>query len=166
LNTFFRGWRRKIGVLTLLITCVLTGGWLRSLSTQDTFTVGFGSSIQYKLISIAGQLIIANVSIDGERPIRTISWTSQKISEHGWEMVLQLRDSSQLRWINAISSDLFSTGNDEMGANFISFVVKWCQFPYWMVVTPLTALSAFLLLTKPCKLTQTKFTEPTAAEGT
>ena len=166
MGEFFSGWRRKVAVVALVMACVLMVGWIRSLSTQDTFTVGFGSSIQCKLVSIAGQMIVANVSIDGERPIWTVPWTSQKISEHGWEMVLQLPDSSQLRWINAISPDLFSTGNDEMGANIINFVIKWCQFPYWFVVTPLTVLSAFLLLSKPRQSNQTKIKEAISNEGT
>jgi len=36
-----------------------------------------------------------------------------------------------------------------MGSNFTSFAVKWCQFPYWSIVIPLTLLSAYLLLVKP-----------------
>ncbi len=165
MGKFFNGWRRKLGLVTLILACVLMVGWLRSLNTQDTFTIGFGSSTQCKLVSIAGRMIIANVSIDGERPIRSVPWTSQKIKGDGWEMVLQLPDNSQFRWINSISPDLFSTGDEEMGANFVSFVVKWCQFPYWFITIPLTLISAFLLLTKPRNSTSEKLVDPAASEG-
>ena len=37
--------------------------------------------------------------------------------------------------------------------------------PYWSIIIPLTALSAFLLLTKPRKSTPKKITEPNPAEG-
>ena len=168
MGEFFKPWRRRIGVVTLILACVLMVGWLRSLSTQDTFTVGFGPSTQFKLVSISGRVILAKVSIDGKEPILTVPWTSQKIGdhEHGWEMVFRLPDRSQLNWVLCISENLFSTGDDEMGANFISFVVKWFQFPYWFVVTPFVALSAFLLVTKPNKSTQKKIPESTANEGT
>ena len=38
--------------------------------------------------------------------------------------------------------------------------------PYWFFITPLTLISAFLLLTKPRKSTQKKITEPIRIEGT
>ena len=30
MGEFFKGWRRKVGVLTLLIACVFAAGWIRS----------------------------------------------------------------------------------------------------------------------------------------
>ena len=165
MGEFFKPWRRRIGLVALILACVLMVGWLRSLSTQDTFTLGFGSSTSCKLVSVSGRVIIAKVSIDGKEPIRPVFWTSPEIIEGAWAIFLPLPEEAQLSWTLPISEDLFSTGDDEMGANFISFVVKWCQFPYWFVVTPLTALSAFLLLTKPCRSNQTKIPEPTSNEG-
>src|SRR4051794_20138993 len=32
---YFKPWRRKIGVLTLVITCVFMTGWMRSFATWD-----------------------------------------------------------------------------------------------------------------------------------
>lgn len=34
---FFRGWRRKVGVLTLMMTCIFAAGWVRSFFTIDEF---------------------------------------------------------------------------------------------------------------------------------
>src|SRR5882757_6755381 len=35
MGEFFRGWRRKIGVVTLVMASVLTVGWTRSLTLHD-----------------------------------------------------------------------------------------------------------------------------------
>jgi len=32
---FFKGWRRKVGCVTLVMACVFTAGWFRSLSHED-----------------------------------------------------------------------------------------------------------------------------------
>ena len=35
MDEFFRGWRRKIGVLTLVMACVFMVGWVRSEAMFD-----------------------------------------------------------------------------------------------------------------------------------
>ena len=57
-----------------------------------------------------------------------------------------------------------------LGFRFGNCVVNGCevatwQVPYWFVVLTLTAISAYLLLTKQSKPTQMKITEPTANDG-
>lgn len=44
MHTFFYGWRRKAGCVTLFVACVAMGLWLRSLFIEDTviFFDGFG----------------------------------------------------------------------------------------------------------------------------
>lgn len=40
------------------------------------------------------------------------------------------------------------------------------ELSYWVIVLPLTLLSAFLLLSRPCKSYQKKIAEPRSVEGT
>ena len=40
MRDFFRLWRRKIGVLTLVMACLAMGGWVRSLHTVDLAQFG------------------------------------------------------------------------------------------------------------------------------
>lgn len=35
MRDFFKGWRRKIGVATLVMACVFTAGWIRSFAISD-----------------------------------------------------------------------------------------------------------------------------------
>ena len=42
MGEFFKGWRRKIGVVTLAIALFATGGWIRSLYTGDIVLLALG----------------------------------------------------------------------------------------------------------------------------
>lgn len=48
---FFRGWRRKVGVCTLVVACLATAGWVRSLSVRDEFTISNGKDFVHRLMS-------------------------------------------------------------------------------------------------------------------
>jgi len=39
MREFFRGWKRKLGVLTLLMALVAMAGWVRSLNIGDQFRI-------------------------------------------------------------------------------------------------------------------------------
>lgn len=46
MREFFRGWERKLGALTLMLACVFTAGWVRSLAMTDFLVVStFGGSL-------------------------------------------------------------------------------------------------------------------------
>ncbi|MEK6262669.1 MAG: hypothetical protein AABP62_29075 [Planctomycetota bacterium] len=36
---FFKGWRRKAGLVTLVMACVLGVGWMRSMVIRDAFRI-------------------------------------------------------------------------------------------------------------------------------
>ncbi len=40
MGNFFKPWRRKIGVVTLLMALVSAGGWVRSLTITDAMSFG------------------------------------------------------------------------------------------------------------------------------
>ena len=39
MREFFQGWRRKVGVVTLVMACVLTAGWVRSFLIRDILSI-------------------------------------------------------------------------------------------------------------------------------
>ena len=53
---FFHGWRRKFGLTTLAMALLFMGGWLRSLSDTDIFTLPIGKLPLGVLISTNGSL--------------------------------------------------------------------------------------------------------------
>lgn len=44
MRDFFRGWRWKLGIVTLVMACVFAVGWVRSLSDPDVLIDGVGST--------------------------------------------------------------------------------------------------------------------------
>ena len=41
MREFFRGWRRKVGVVTLVLACVFTGFWVLSLISSNKLVIEF-----------------------------------------------------------------------------------------------------------------------------
>lgn len=172
MSEFFRGWRRKIGVLTLLLACVLMGGWLRSLRAVNNvaFTIGGHSLVQ--LISrdealavrrIKSRLAVKELSVDR---VSLIGFQAPQGNSTGNLAInvdppARTAEGSPFDWI--MKRYGFEIGNcaDKQFPLQI-FVVR---VPYWFMVIPLTLISAYLFLTKPRQSNQTKNLETVAAKG-
>lgn len=154
MREFFRPRRRKVGVCTLLMACLLVAGWVRSLGTWD-----------YLLC-------------DTNTGMLEICSTNQSLGMFYFE---QPRSSSHSTLLRAGSSDKVL---DMANHPFVEWNWKYCGFisgeywdngspgiatfslvPYWAITLPLTALAGCLLLKKPRKPTSEKIAEPTGNEG-
>ena len=127
MGEFFRGWRRKVGCVTLLMACVFMSAWVRSMMIGDFLhRTGTGNGF-IEAESSNGFLIWWSSS----KPLFTkqpppLCWVTGNLSnslkiQEQWPLIRQF-------------------GNR-------SFVAV----PYWSVVIPLTLLSAYLLFSKPRK---------------
>ena len=142
MGDFFKPWRRKIGVvLLLLLACLFAGGWVRSFSVKDSFNVPVGSRSLIKLVSDPGRLkvIKINVGPEHEAPFPVGFWTTQRNGDS-----TLLFESIHHEWHASSGAAVFSI--DQGATNHVSF--KSVQSPYWSLVIPLTLLSAYLLLAK------------------
>ena len=149
MGEYFKPMRRKSVLVTLLLACVAMGGWIRSSTIQDTFTIGLGSSAQLKLISVSRRLLVAKVMIEGDQGLSASFWMSQGARADAWDMIFLFSDSSRASITNSITSDLYSFGSASIGVNNSICAVTWCQFPHGAIAITLTILSAYLLLSKP-----------------
>lgn len=52
---FFKGWRRKLGVATLVAACGFIGPWVRSLYVMDTFAFSHVPK-DFILVSVDGAI--------------------------------------------------------------------------------------------------------------
>ena len=129
----FRGWRRKVGTLTLLMACVFAAGWLRSLHSREfvfiEFEIPFGGRIH--AYTSANQLDILLQRSTGwyfdfgeADPVVTLKalngvwfFDVEKIEEEIVDGVLQVVPGYEVR------------------------------IYFYAIVLPLTLLSAYLLLT-------------------
>jgi hypothetical protein len=149
MGRYFKSWRRKIGVMTLVIACVLAVGWLRSTrnfdliivpgKTANYFFISGGQEFRFVSAASANQLFGANGAYDFKLIILPASFPN---------VVHPLR----YRWtshaatfrragIFLASDNQYSSADDD--PPFVKMI------PYWCTVVPLTLFSAWLLLGKP-----------------
>ena len=146
MREFIRGWRRKIGMLTLAMACVFMAVWIRSLFMLDQFWFYAGNGHLETLYSFDSKIGWLRDGTDGI-PLMATGWSSHPSNSR------EFSEFGKCRWI--------SIHYGEAEGEFSTF---W-DLPYWSIVLPLTALSSFLLLQMPCKSKSKKITEPTANDG-
>ncbi|HEY4261031.1 MAG TPA: hypothetical protein VGM98_12755 [Schlesneria sp.] len=124
MHTFFHGWRRKTGCITLVLSCVLMGLWMRSQLVTDTWCWSIGHETEV-VISSDGMLSWWRLAT--QRPVARF-WNPGFVGQTegtryavigDWGVELGLSDS--------------------------------CTVPYWPFVVPLTLFSGYLMLWKPGK---------------
>jgi len=154
MGEFFRGWRRKIGMVTLLMACVVMGGWLRSPHHCDSFNSRIGKLAIIWLISADVQIGVSIItSEDSVIAPKSAGWITYMPETFEALFPRQLGFVWRCRYCG------FGKSINQSGDVFV-----WVC-PYWSIVIPLMLLSAYLLLTKPRKSTSVKVTEPITVEG-
>jgi hypothetical protein len=136
MREFFRGWRRKIGCVTLLMALAMTGAWFRSLILCDAILIRSGTSWVDAIVSDAGHLMWADVCDDSPDPV--IQWRQFPAT--------MFRDQESIEWHKLWLS--FAIGEFRSSKTVVGRI--WSA-PYCALVVPLTLLSAYLLLWKPRK---------------
>ena len=187
MREFFRGWRRKVGCVTLVMAIAFTIGWVRSTIMADFVGAICDGTTTYYAVSYDGLLALQ----------RTSEWSQQETIESGPDdsqlttvvptAVPRTPQSSSILWgslqrlwfhqrigVRVSNFDVFwSEYSIEWKREFCNIqimtandgnhrVVK-CVIPYWSLAIPLTALSTFLLLAKPRSSIQKKTPEPITA---
>lgn len=152
---YFHGWKRRIGILTLLMACVITAGWVRNSFFIESILVAFGRTSAAWLWSSDSALCLETHQIDDDVQLDDFPVFPQFFSRNR-------NFSEDSIWRN-IEDPLFLLHR------------KWCGFgfdvnddstirtvvPYWSLVLPTTLLSAWLLLSKPRQSTSKTIIEPT-----
>ena len=127
---FFKGWRRKAGLVTLAMACLLAVGWMRSYVVEDRLAFTNGD-FRHAISSFQG-----NVGWDhwlNSPPVDGFGWSS------GW------------RNLNAPISPRPTYYRAPPGSPLGQLQFESRAVPYWPFVVPLTPLSAWLILGKPRK---------------
>ena len=162
MGEFFRGWKRKIGVLTLLIACVLMLGWVRSLSIEDAATLS-GKTTHLILTSSQSKMVLTRHrdATGMTAASYQAGWTSNPITDVWASTPIEKERFWKRFGFN------FEIGTVTTVGFYQQAQVEYCNLvvPYWSIVIPLIMLSAFLLLSNPGPSTPTKFIEPKATEG-
>lgn len=138
MREFFKGWRRKVGCVALVMALALMTGWLRSQFVFDDFNIRAGTmnsfSIESKRQSLCFCWVQDNSESKSESEITIPFWMTHDPSIRGTEVPLD-QAVGEFRWLSNLS--------DEYPRGII------LSGPYWSVTMPLTLLSAYLLLWNP-----------------
>lgn len=141
----FRGWRRKTGCVTLLLACAFLAGWIRSRFITDTLVVTSNmESIIYNFGSDEFGLRFVRSNF---RPNPMFSakthWSSSPLSQRTQHPNALDKNNPGHKW-SFCGVHWGSSDADIWKGNFFVCVVS-----YWHIITPLTLLSAWLLLWNP-----------------
>ena len=156
MSEFLRGWKRKFGVVTLVLACLLMAAFLRSRYWADEISIPCSQRSDIQFTSFDGMLLaimrdsVPNVSIDWTTTSREDISTAITDLD-GNEIHLSLREQLLENLLVGVICD----GPDDP--------IIGLQIPYMPFVIILTLLSAYLLLSKRRKLIQSF--EPIPAEG-
>ena len=149
MGDFFHGWRRKVGVLTLLLACVLMGGWIRSLTSFEGVAIPRGSGMVSVFGSLLGNLVWGRFD---DASMNRIYWESSPLPKSAVQP-LAFDQAYQVKW-------QFCGFGHAIRSVSTTIEAKYWFISYWSIVVPLTLLSAFLLLSNPPKATPKKTVEP------
>ncbi|MBS0201252.1 MAG: hypothetical protein JSS49_00025 [Planctomycetes bacterium] len=149
MREFFKGWRRKLGCVTLLMACMVVAAWLRSGIRYDFFDLNI-AGMTYRLGLHGGNLRFIKQGPSASKQL--VSWNTGELQELLPYQPGQSRDpwdgiAVDWRW----DWNEFHAGAGQYPGGRLShtcFII-----PYWSLTVPLTLLSASLLLWKPRKRT-------------
>ncbi len=140
MGDYFKPWRRKLGVVTLAVACVLAAGWVRSLHSDDVLNLRFhqfGCAIM--AMSWSGRVGVG-FSTGKHRP-GYIEFETSPIDSAEPEYIDERNLGTSFGFVNF--------GDFGGGGGPINYYGRSVDTYYRMVVIPLTMLSAWLLLSKP-----------------
>jgi len=159
----FVGWRRKIGCVTLMMALVFMGGWLRSLTGIDSVTFYSQNPTIVSVSSVQGRFEFE--MMQDTEPHGTMMfpvwWTTEEDVGHLPFLVALNDGDPDINW----EWQRYGFGGGSIAAPPGETPLAFLVVPYWSITIPLTALSAFLLISKPKTSNQKKTAPPAPNDG-
>lgn len=154
MHEFFKGWRRKVGCVSLALTCVVVIGYTRSIALWDILVIADGfPSVSFHSCDGTIVLSVSEESLDSDQPTRLIipNWNAfplkylREFETRNDDLVGYWRETKK------IHVDLygFRVTTNKGGSRHQSFKTKRWTVHYGHLVLPLMTVSAWLLLLKP-----------------
>ena len=156
---FIRGWKRKVGIVTLLMACVVMVEWIRSMTNSTQFSI---RTEKHACVGIrSANQVFGFFYWRFNDP--SMNWDAYGHVEF---VVYPFAEQPGLKnWPDGISRwriGDFGWQDSSIGPNhrMVEFIA-----PHWCIAVPLTLISLWLLLSKPRPSNQTKLAEPNVNEG-
>ena len=155
MGEFFKGWRRKIGLVVLMLAFVFMGFLARSFD----LSVGVAGFKNDSFFATNGSFIWERQHSNGKTTTTTgenaIRWGRVKVAS-GTSFFQNPLIKWYWQWCGIGSGEYQYKGGMRN--------VFWA-IPHWFIILLLTLLSGYLLLKKPKTSNQIKITEPIANDG-
>lgn len=142
MREFFKPWRRKIGLVTLVLTCMFAAAWIRSLCVNEAIMYRSDKNTLHDIRSFGGGLIWMTTH-EGESKI---------IASNQYQTFKESRfrnpfESNRIWSHNILGFEFGELRPSVRGMSVGVWVIRYSTF-----TIPLTLLSAWLLLSKPKRL--------------
>jgi len=146
MREFFKGWKRKIGVVTLVMACVLLAAWINSY--ESDFLVGY---FQHTLISVRGGLIYEAPAQPSSQQSRNFFYLARNLKKYPILAEPFEGPTPYDKWRQQWAG--FVVAEYEIAVTLPNRTVvlernRFYRAPDWSIVLPLTILSGWLLLSK------------------
>jgi hypothetical protein len=148
MREFFRGWKRKVGVATLVAACAFMYLWM--ISDSNVGPVGHVIRLTdqkaYRLVARRSNIIWDKIECD--LPLFVDSrligaWVDSKSRTVNFPEVEDKKFSWSLNIVGIRS------GSASVGDHRYKLDINTIRVPLWLIVIPLTLLSTWLFLNKP-----------------
>ena len=160
--------RRKIGVAALVMACVFMGCWMRSLQTCDVINVPLGKEYAMTFSQVCGSFV-CRAGWMGQNPWDELDWSDREVAslpevpnlEYLSRWPLPTGEGGDVTWYFIGCGFGFGQSSSIDPYHRRS---GYLVAPYWSIVLTLTLLSAYLLMSKPCRSTLDKIVESVSEE--
>ncbi len=151
MGDFFHGWRRKTGLLTLVLACMTTSAWLSCLFHHDlinrwifnTYSCNDGD---VSLFTDGNSIsLITCEDITQTPPSTPTAGQLPDVQPTTDDEQQASQDDTQL---TGTTTSRLTTTTTTFGVTQSMALVPIVETPFWIIVAPLIAVSACLLLTK------------------
>ena len=167
MGEYFKPWRRKFGVVTLLMACVFAAVWISSLrSDYGVSAISRGEENREGFGAIDGQFVWLKVGPADRNghwfPEVPSEFPSISRMKDGWAFGPGGITNPNILWI--CQSGRFGVGILRSKGYDCEWQLRFIMAPWWSVTLPITLISAWLLLSQPRKSTSKKIDEPSPTE--
>jgi|GEM_PF-1678173 len=137
---FLRGWKRKVGVMTLIAACAAMICWVRSTFTDDTLVVLVGETWIFNLNSNQHGFGVVAAAYGTDQSSVKFHWLSRPIDPAESDPMSNMSLPVRLEFPGFHFG--YTPGQQAYGI---------CLVSYYYAIIPLTALSTWLLLSGPSR---------------
>ena len=169
MREIFHGWRRKIGLATLVMALAFTAAWGRSLIAINYVTFETRAYNFNRVASSDGSIVWMRL-LYADLPKVPVAHTlapklRRDLGDATADQILDgnLSEDYKIEWNRPLLG--IETGEYSRQGSLGEVQASALKISYWSIIIPLTLCSAYFLLAEPCRSTQKKDNQSVMSVG-